>query len=239
MANLPAQQAQYVKYAEKDKKGKEIIGLADVVEMNSARTEMTIGTNLVVDGSISTEDDIACQDITASGDISVGDDLTVTGDASVVGALAVTGDIKPMENIVDNDGNKRFITGDITGEAVLTGSGATIDYAKWSLAGTHLMIVLQIYNPTANTINIANYSGMAYTEGMRDWLLNKIVPIQSGTNSITYKTFKGLNQGLNESTNELGAYLSEGADRLYINSWNNTSLEAGYHYRIQFDLIID
>lgn len=97
MANLPAQQAQYVKYAEKDKHGIEIAGLGDVVEMNSARTEMTIGTNLVVDGSIETEDTATVGNLNVTGTANIGTleftNASIDGNMSVGGNLAVTGGI--------------------------------------------------------------------------------------------------------------------------------------------------
>ena len=47
--------------------------------------------------------------------------------------------INLMENIVDSKGNKRFVEGPLTTTTI---SGVTYSYSKWSLCGTHLMIVL-------------------------------------------------------------------------------------------------
>lgn len=62
MAKLPAQQVQYVKYAEKDKDGVDIVGLGDVIEMNDDRTLLTLGTNLKVDGDVTTSDGASLND---------------------------------------------------------------------------------------------------------------------------------------------------------------------------------
>ena len=47
--------------------------------------------------------------------------------------------VKVFENIVDKDGHKRFIEGDITFENI---TGVSKVYGKWSLSGNHLMIVI-------------------------------------------------------------------------------------------------
>ena len=47
--------------------------------------------------------------------------------------------LKAFENIVDKDGHKRFIEGTPTNPTI---EGVEITYAKWSLSGTHLMLVM-------------------------------------------------------------------------------------------------
>ena len=47
-----------------------------------------------------------------------------------------------MEDIVDADGHKRFIEGNVTPANIIGEND--IQYAKWSLSGSHLMIVLAI-----------------------------------------------------------------------------------------------
>lgn len=48
-----------------------------------------------------------------------------------------------MENIKDEDGHNRFIEGDISLQNTVP-EGVTLTYGKWSLSGTHLMIVFSI-----------------------------------------------------------------------------------------------
>lgn len=55
-----------------------------------------------------------------------------------------------FEDIVDKNGNPRFIEGTITPETI---SGITFTYCKWSLSGTHLMIVLA---GTCKNVTLAN-----------------------------------------------------------------------------------
>ena len=64
-------------------------------------------------------------------------------------------------NLVDKDGHERFIEGDIPDPEI---TGLTPIYYKWSLSGTHLMIVMAgtIENGTNLSNYILNYYIMIY-----------------------------------------------------------------------------
>ena len=133
------------------------------------------------------------------------------------------------ENFNDANGNARFVEGNLTPETV---SGVTFTYAKWSLSGTHLMIVLcgEIANGTTiGLVNLASAELPAY-------IRNKIVGVFA--------------------TN----YIAIHDDRAYYDDWNSVSLQNALyktddgfgilqianptttdvaHFRIQYDLIID
>ena len=66
------------------------------------------------------------------------------------------GNYKIFENIVDNQGNTRFIEGDITIQEV---SGVSKLFGKWSLSGSHLLIVLAL--GIANATEIINGTTIA------------------------------------------------------------------------------
>ena len=55
--------------------------------------------------------------------------------------LAPIGDLTKayIENIYDEDEHKRFIEGDLTLQTI---EGVSFSYGKWSLSGTHLMVVI-------------------------------------------------------------------------------------------------
>ena len=82
-----------------------------------------------------------------------------------------------LDGIVDSKGNKRFIEGDLT--LLLTPEemeryGATIKYSKWSLSGTHLMIVacLSFTKATQQTPDIKMFA-----VNLPNWIKEKIKPV--------------------------------------------------------------
>ena len=99
------------------------------------------------------------------------ENLKVNGDLEV----AEDSEVKVFENIVDKDGHKRFIEGDITLNEI---AGLTNLYGKWSLSGSHLILVLCLKcdenasvsdNTTLCTINVP------------EWVLAKITTIVGGS----------------------------------------------------------
>ena len=73
-----------------------------------------------------------------------------------------------LDDIVDSQGNKRFIEGNLEKGS----STATITYNKWSLSGTHLMIVI------AGTIssNLETYHNIAHGT-LPTYINSKIFPL--------------------------------------------------------------
>ena len=92
--------------------------------------------------------------------------------AQVIEAVEADSNIKIFENIVDKDGHKRFIEGDITIETI---EGVTQTYGKWSLSGSHLMIVVGAN--FANASVIAN--GKLANINLPQWIVDKITPLFS------------------------------------------------------------
>ena len=150
----------------------------------------------------------------------VGDEFT--------GDIAFTGDVKCFENIVDKDGHKRFIGGDITTE---TTEGFTFNYGKWSLCGTHLIIVLagSVANNTTFTAKV-----VGVLQNVPQWIRNKIYPLFS---SIVARDEVVL---FNEdySTQTAYCYLTKTTNdlQLYLGSITATKDRI---FRIEFDLLID
>lgn len=136
-----------------------------------------------------------------------------------------------LSQIVDDDGNRRFVEGNITFETI---SDIVFDFGKWSLSGTHLMIVIAGHNTQATTIShdttICNIT-------LPDYILDKIAtiynPVVSWAGTKFYKSSTGTDAGtmntrLVKSTNTVG-----------VGTNGNTTLtEVGY-FRLQFDLLID
>ena len=187
-------------------------------------------------GEITTEivDD---EEITSYGDIILtkgGKTITITS----ANAVSESGNIQQttenfdalMENIVDSAGNKRFIEGD---GVVPTIEGLTVSYCKWSLSGSHLMLVVS--GTIADGTTITQYN-IPFSFNIPKWIYDKIYPVW-GSN-IEQKSMSLI--ASNWSTQSLNMYLSKVSDKLSVNT--NTSsltLSADRSFRLQFDLLID
>ena len=135
---------------------------------------------------------------------------------------------KDIATLVDAQGHERFIEGDV--ELVDTELNITKLFGKWSLSGTHLMIVLALglQNGTAWT------SGTIGTMDLPEWIIDKIVPLYSIEVAQKTTTFRANDtSGQNAET-----YLEKTISgiSIYMAAINLTADRQG---RIQFDLLID
>lgn len=191
--------------------------------------------------------DITDKDIQINGLTSKG--IANTGGLANIGNVAITGDLDVisgtikgnlrMSDIKDSAGNSRFIEGDTTGYS----SKLNISYAKWSLSGTHLMIVVAGVLPAGESLT-------AYTDRLfsmsspqiPQWILNKIYPtvgidvisnmdIDIYKNYNTKDTFNGiLTINVNDSV----------TTAIYLNMGDNvSSYESDRYFRVCVDLLID
>ena len=147
-----------------------------------------------------------------------GVDKKIQGDAD---------NINLMENIVDSNGNKRFVEGNIT---IDTLSGVTQTYGKWSLSGSHLMIViaLQIASGTALTT-----SDRVAILSLPSWVVGKIKAIYG--NYVSRNTFPGIGAGTDHNYEFTLRKISD-IISVYYTNFTTTRAE---NIRIQFDLVID
>lgn len=154
-----------------------------------------------------------------------GKTITIT-DANSVSSEGIV-DNPTMENIVDLNGNKRFVEGNCDTQTI---EGVTYDYNKWSLSGTHLMIVLggSVANGTSITASlIASIT-------LPQWIVDKITPLVS--TFIENKTISL--RGSDLSTQTLSINLAKEGQLLTLRSGTLT-LTADRVFRVQFDLLID
>ena len=157
--------------------------------------------------------------------------VEVEGAVELGSTLEVAGNAKLFEKIVDSQGNKRFIEGDLT---IANITGLTDTYAKWSLSGTHLMIVLagDVANETAFTSN----QTIATLENLPTWIKNKIIPVWDNNYVVpTSIVFRGDDW----STQNLTTALVKISNNIEIRSAGSVILNANRHFRIQYDLLID
>ena len=139
--------------------------------------------------------------------------------------------VKVFENIVDKNGHRRFIEGNGTPATI---SGFTPSYCKWSLSGTHLMLVLagSFENETIieSNSNLADFN-------LPSWILEKIYPVWA---TIFIET-KVITLNANDWTQQtLSCVLGKFTNSLVINTLSGgLTLTAKRAFRIQFDLLID
>lgn len=139
--------------------------------------------------------------------------------------------VKIFENIVDAQGNKRFIEGDIS-LLETAEEGIAKTYGKWSLSGTHLLIVLGLSLP--NTLEIV--SGRKAILTLPKWVYDKIVVLFSAS-IVDYKGYVAYADDY--STQNVNVYLQKYTDNALTMYFNGLTLTADRKVRIAFDLLID
>ena len=154
------------------------------------------------------------------------------GNVNISGTLTV-GDAQIFEKISDANGRKRFVEGD--GTIITTITGFNITYNKWSLSGSHLMMVVAGTIEAGTTIDAGNPDLVRF--GIPNWVLDKIYPMVNPF--VDYKSVILTLTGYSEADNMKAILVKEMGQlkvRLLSKTLSNTSLAS---FRIQFDLLID
>ena len=135
-----------------------------------------------------------------------------------------------LEGILDKDGHARFIEGDGSPETI---TGFSSSYCKWSLSGSHLMLVLAGTYSNGTTLSgndtLANYE-------LPEWIRNKIYPVFRST-FIEVKDTRVYADDLGYV--EVSIYLEKTASGVRIVNKDSESISTDRHFRFQFDLLID
>ena len=154
--------------------------------------------------------------------ITIANDNTITSEGDIIPNI--------MENIVDSQGNKRFIEGSAEGDEI---SGFTYTYSKWSLSGSHLMVVIAGSIEAGSTISSNKNIGIA--RDLPQWILNKIYPILStyvGSADI-FITENGV-----DPIDTWSCYISKSTNLSLVPRSGKTFTNATY-LRVVVDLLID
>ena len=151
----------------------------------------------------------------------------LVSDAQAIGSIE---ELPIFENIVDKDGHKRFVEGSVN---FPTAEGLTKTYGKWSLSGSHLMIVLGF--SAENTTQILNAQQLGSLQ-LPEWIHNKLSPLFS-----TYVDIKSFYmRASNWTTQSINVSLGKGSNNyLFIYSLSTLTMDADRNVRIQFDFLID
>lgn len=137
---------------------------------------------------------------------------------------------KDITSLVDKDGHDRFIEGTITPESL---TGVTWTYGKWSLSGSHLMIVV-CGSIAAN--NKFNGGDAVFKVNLPSWIMNKIYPILNKL--IGYSTFIAVDT--NYGSEVVADYFDKESSYILCGiSSDSETFTNNANFRIQFDLLID
>ncbi|MBO7693042.1 MAG: hypothetical protein J6T10_10470 [Methanobrevibacter sp.] len=160
---------------------------------------------------------------------SFGDDVTIDGDLDVDGDISgdsFDGDTQ-LEKIKDINNNARFIEWDLTPTEQ---TGVEYSFAKASLSGTHLMIV--IAGTIANATALSSF--VMINESLPSWVMEKIVPVSSA-GRIDSKSFYAF--GDDNSVQSINSVFDKVDNKLKIITTITATANRGF--RIQYDLLID
>lgn len=144
--------------------------------------------------------------------------------------LPVNGDAPYFENIVDKDGHKRFIEGEILGYSLP--EDVVVDYGKWSLSGSHLLIVFALSIPNGTILAGGNKGKLTLPE----WITNKIYPILG--NYIDVKNFSFWASDTTAQSANFGL-LKQSNDFYIYQLTSSITTDKDRKIRIAFDLLID
>ena len=136
---------------------------------------------------------------------------------------------KDIATLVDSQGHDRFIEGDINIEEI---EGITKTYGKWSLSGSHLLIVLALSIDDALTI--ASNTKLADVN-IPQWIIDKLVPVISSV--LEYGAFESYASDYSSQT--FYARLGKGADKLTITKNGALTMTKAREVRITYDFLID
>lgn len=136
---------------------------------------------------------------------------------------------KDITTLVDSAGNPRFIEGE---GSPLEQEGVTNTYCKWSLSGTHLMLVYA--GTLEDTITISSNAILA-SFTLPSWILNKIYPVWD-----QYLDFRQASAYASGGTSQyISMLIGKTSSGIQLVKNGNLTLTAKRSFRIQFDLLID
>lgn len=130
------------------------------------------------------------------------------------------------ENLTDENNKPRFVEGDIDVTPV---TGVTISYKKWSLSGSHLMVVVG-----GTIVSGSTFSMYAVCQNLPVWIANKIVPLAN--ENVRLSSTKAY--GTDLSSQDISMYLQKTGTVISIYCPSEL-ITADRNFCIQFDLLID
>lgn len=159
--------------------------------------------------------------------------IHIGGNLDVDGKISVDGDAELFENIVDKDGHHRFVEGDVEIAEI---TGITKTYGKWSLSGSHLMVVLALEIASGTSLS---WIGLSPNIDIPSWIKDKLVPISSQSYTVEIKSFTAYDEDLSNPESVDGHFFN---NTIYNNAGiylNGNTPSTNKIVRLQFDFLID
>lgn len=138
-----------------------------------------------------------------------------------------------LSSIVDNQGNYRFVEGNFTMDEI---EGVTQTYGKWSLSGTHLMIVLCF--DVNNGVEFTSSDDFASITNIPQWIMDKIVSV-FGYGGIVRQAVNFYSKTTTASQSGAVILFKDTATKLIIHNSTGLTMSDDRAVRIAFDLLID
>ena len=163
----------------------------------------------------------------------INDYYIAEGDAT----LTFTNEVQIFENIVDKDGHARFIEG--VGVISALPEGYSEVYNRYSLSGTHLMLVFAFKAP--NETSAITTDSIAIRYNLPKWIMDKIIVEGSGF-AVDYRPdIQGITSGATGAPLKFALSKLDSGDDTYlaIRKYYTDTPTANAYYRVQFDLLID
>ena len=136
-----------------------------------------------------------------------------------------------INNLIDKDGHPRFIEGAGENTAV---TGVTYNYSKWSLSGSHLMIVLDVMIAGDTALSTNDFDT---TFDIPKWIYDKLYPAIGVY--LDAKNFDTSYNGYGLSGTQIGFYIYKDNGKLRLRNISYTASSADEHCRVVFDFLID
>lgn len=155
------------------------------------------------------------------------------GDVNISGTLTAT-HARILEQIEDGSGHIRFVEGD---GVPMVSAGFTASYCKWSLSGSHLMLVLSGSFTAGSEVPAATNFAL-YT--LPEWIFDKIYPVFA-LQRIEVKEVVLYNDDWSEESNSPVLVLTKGSGGVigFANVAPAFNVTKDRAFRVQFDLLID
>ena len=138
---------------------------------------------------------------------------------------------KDIATLVDAEGHPRFIEGDGENTEI---TGITYNYTKWSLSGSHLMIVLDVMIAASTSLATNDFDTLFEVP---QWIYDKLYPAISSY--LDAKNFDTSYNGYGLSGTQIGFYIYKDNGKLRLRNISYTASSADEHCRVVFDFLID
>ena len=138
---------------------------------------------------------------------------------------------KNISSLVDSQGHERFIEGNI---AVSEISGVSITFAKWSLSGTHLLIV--VAGTIADTTVLTSGTKIFDDISIPQWIRDKIVNINANRVAYVNQYFYADDDTNQNATLTLNKRSNDKIDLIF---YSGITFNKDRAFRTQIDLLID